>query len=162
MIVRLATRADTGAISEIYNHWVETSTVIFDILARTPAEQAAWLDEHAGGHPAVVAVADDGTVAGFGALSKYRDRPAYAMTAEDAVYVHPDAVGGGVGRAIVADLVARAHAHGFHSVMARIAGHNEASVALHASLGFETVGIEREVGRKFGQWLDVVIMQRML
>jgi len=162
MQIRTATRADAEALLEIHNHFVETSTVIFDIIARTFEEQLEWIDEHSGGHPATVAVDDDGTVLGYGSLSRYRKRPAYAMTVENSVYVRPEAQGRGVGRALLVDLIDRAHAHGFHSLIARIAGDNQPSVALHSSLGFEVVGTEREVGRKFGQWLDVIIMQRLL
>jgi phosphinothricin acetyltransferase len=99
---------------------------------------------------------------GFGSLSAYRDRPAYRTTVEDSVYVHPDHQGRGVGRAVLGELVEVANARGFHTVIARIVGHNEASIAVHERLGFEPVGVEREVGRKFHQWLDVVVMQRLL
>jgi phosphinothricin acetyltransferase len=95
-------------------------------------------------------------------LSPYRDRPAYSTTVEDSVYVAPGHQGEGVGRSLLTELVSLATAHGFHSMMARIVGGHEASIALHRSVGFEVVGTEREVGRKFGRWLDVVLMQRLL
>jgi len=78
------------------------------------------------------------------------------------VYVHRDHHGKGVGKALLAELVSTATAHGFHACMARIVGGHEASIALHRSCGFEHVGTEREVGRKFNRWLDVVLMERML
>jgi L-amino acid N-acyltransferase len=159
--IRLAERRDAEAIRAIYNREVMASTVTFDMVPRTLDEQVQWIDEHAGGHPAVVAEAD-GTVVGFGSLSPYRPRPAYATTVENSVYVDPAHQGRGVGRAILTELVRRAADHGFHSVVARIVGGHEASIALHAACGFATVGVEREVGRKFGRWLDVVVMQRML
>ncbi len=99
---------------------------------------------------------------GFGSLSPFRSRPAYATTVEDSVYLVPDHHRRGIGRQILDELVRLAEAHGFHSVIARIAGDNEPSIALHAVCGFELVGTEREVGRKFGRWLDVVEMQRLL
>jgi len=161
---RIVERRDADAIREIYNAEVVTSTVTFDLVARTLAEQVAWIDEHSGGHPAIVAVDDDNdaVVVGFASLSPYRSRPAYAPTVEDSVYVHPDHRGRGIGRLLLSDLVELARDHGFHSVIARIVGGHDASIALHRACGFEEIGCEREVGRKFGKWLDVVLMQVML
>ncbi|HET7488737.1 MAG TPA: GNAT family N-acetyltransferase [Acidimicrobiales bacterium] len=159
--VRLATLDDAEAIRAIYNREVVGSTVTFDLVPRTLDDQRAWLAAHAGAHPAVVAVAG-AAVVGFGSLSPYRDRPAYATTVEDSVYVHPEARGRGVGRALLAELVRLAEVHGFHAVMARIVGGHETSIALHEACGFVLVGVEQEVGRKFGRWLDVVLMQRLL
>ncbi len=160
--IRLASADDAEAIREIYNREVLGSTVTFDLVARTLEDQLAWLDEHSGAHPAVVAVDDSATVCGFGSLSPYRPRPAYRTTVEDSVYVHPDHQGAGVGRAVLGELVALAGAHGFHAVIGRIVGGHVASIGLHRACGFEQVGIEREVGRKFGRWLDVVVMQRLI
>jgi phosphinothricin acetyltransferase len=109
-----------------------------------------------------VAEDDDGTVLGFGSLSPFRERPAYSTTVEDSVYVGRDRRGGGVGRALLEELVTTATAHGFHTVIARIVGGHDASIALHQRVGFDVVGTEREVGRKMGRWLDVVVMQRLL
>jgi L-amino acid N-acyltransferase YncA len=159
--IRAAERRDAEATRAIYNVEVAESTVTFDLVPRTLDDQRQWLDDHAGGHPAVVAV-DDGEVVGFGSLTPYRPRPAYATTVEDSVYVRRDRRGGRIGRALLDDLVERAAAHGFHAVIARIVGGHEASIALHTACGFELIGVEREVGRKFGRWLDVVEMQRML
>ena len=160
-IVRLARVSDAEAMAEIYNHEVTTGTATFDLVPRDVEDQRRWITERSGAYPAVVAERD-GVVVGFGSLSRYRDRPAYATTVEDSVYVHDGQRGGGVGRALLDDLVARAQDHGFHTIVARIAEGQEASVALHRACGFELVGVEREIGRKFGRWLDVVVMQRML
>jgi L-amino acid N-acyltransferase len=165
MHTRLATVDDAAAIREIYNREVETSTVTFDLVPRSLVEQRNWLAERAGAFAVVVAelTTDDGPViTGFGSLSPYRDRPAYTTSVEDSVYVHRDHQGRGVGKLLLAELLRVATAHGFHAVFARIVGGHEASIRLHESLGFELVGTEREVGRKFGQWLDVVVMQRLL
>jgi L-amino acid N-acyltransferase len=163
MRIRLAAAGDAEAIRVIYNHEVTSGvTTTFDIIPRTPAEQLEWLDLHRGAHPAVVAVEDDGTVLGFGALSQFRERPAYATTVENSVSVDPVHRGRGAGRATLDELVSLASLHGFHTVVARIVGHNEASIALHLACGFAMVGTEREVGRKHGRWLDVVELQRML
>jgi len=157
----LARSDDAEATRAIYNLEVTGSTVTFDLVPRTLSEQEAWLAEHAGVHPAVVAELD-GEVVGFGCLAPYRSRPAYATTVEDSVYVRGDRRGTGCGRAILGELLRLATVHGFHAVMARVVGGHEASIGLHTACGFELVGVEREVGRKFGQWLDVVLMQRLL
>jgi L-amino acid N-acyltransferase YncA len=159
--VRLATLEDADAVRTIYNREVTGSTVTFDLVPRSLDDQRAWLAAHAGAHPAVVAVSGEAVV-GFGSLSPYRDRPAYSTTVEDSVYVDRDLRGRGVGRLLLAELVRLAGLHGFHSVIGRIVGGHDASIALHRACGFELVGVEREVGRKFGRWLDVVLMQRLL
>ena len=160
--LRLAERRDAEAIRSIYNLEVLESTVTFDLVPRSLEEQVAWLDEHSGGHPAIVATDADDLVVGFGSLSPYRPRAAYSPTVEDSVYVHREHRGNGVGFALLAELVRLGGAHGFHSAIARIVGNHEASIALHARCGFATIGTEREVGRKFGRWLDVVLMQCLL
>lgn len=162
MDVRLATIEDAPEIREIYNREVAGSTVTFDLVPRSLAEQQEWLRARSGVHPAVVAVAESGDIVGFGSLSPYKDRPAYSTTVEDSVYVRHDQRGLGVGRLLLSELLRLAKGHGFHSVMARIVGGHEASIALHLGCGFELVGIEREVGRKFGKWLDVALMQKLL
>ncbi|MDQ6725337.1 MAG: N-acetyltransferase family protein [Actinomycetota bacterium] len=159
--VRLARAQDAEAIRSIYNLEVTESTVTFDLVPRSLADQRAWLAQHDGVHPAVVADVG-GEVSGFGSLAPYRSRPAYATTVEDSVYVRRDRQGTGCGRAILSELVTLGTLHGFHAVMARIVGGHEASIGLHRACGFELVGVEREVGRKFGHWLDVVLMQRLL
>ena len=160
--VRLAERRDAEAIRAIYNLEVGESTVTFDLVPRTLDEQVDWINAHSGAHPAVVAVDEDGEVVGFGSLSPFKERPAYSPTVEDSVYVRRDRRGQGIGRLLLDDLLRRAVDHGFHTVMARIVGNHEASIALHVACAFELVGTEREVGRKFGRWLDVAIMQLML
>ncbi len=159
---RLIEGRDADAVRAIYNLEVVESTVTFDLVARTLEEQRTWIEAHSGGHPAIVAVDDADEVAGFASLSPYRSRPAYATTVEDSVYVRRDLRGEGIGATLLRDLVDRARGHGFHSVIGRIVGDHEASIALHRSCGFVEVGREREVGRKFGRWLDVVLMQLML
>jgi L-amino acid N-acyltransferase len=174
MRIRLAEMADAEAIRTIYNVEVLESTNTFDMVPRTRSEQEAWILEHRGVHPAVVATeppasgvsgpagANGEIVLGFGSLSSFRDRSGYSATAENSVYVDRAQRGRGVGRALLAELIQLASAHGFHSLVARIAGHNETSIGLHTAAGFELVGVEREVGRKHRQWLDVVELQLLL
>jgi L-amino acid N-acyltransferase len=161
----------------IYNPVVETSTATFDLKPRTLEQQEAWLMDRSGARIVLVAVPDPpaggtaglsgamaptGALAGFAAISPYRDRAAYSTTVEDSVYVDPRFQGCGVGRMLLTSLVDTARAHGFHSMMARIVSDHEASIALHSRCGFEIVGHEREVGRKFNRWLDVTVMQLLL
>jgi L-amino acid N-acyltransferase len=169
---RLVARGDAEAVAAIYNVEVDEPSVTFDLVARTLTSQLEWIDQHRGAHPALVAVCDDPTlgepgangetVTGFASLSSFRDRPAYATTVEDSVYVHRRARGRGIGRLLLDQLVLTARDAGFHAVVARIVGRNETSIRLHESCGFELVGVEREVGRKQGRWLDVVELQRLL
>jgi len=158
---RLARPGDADAIGAIYNAEVTGSTVTFDITPRSLDDQVAWIERHQGAHPAIVAV-DGRGVAGFGSLSPFRDRAAYATTAEDSVYVAGTRRGQGVGRLLLDELVVLARGQGFHTVIARTSGDNVASIALHRTCGFTLVGVEREVGRKFGRWIDVAVLQRML
>jgi len=159
--VRLARADDAEATRSIYNAEVTGSTVTFDLVPRSFEDQLAWIELHAGAHPAIVA-SIAGEVVGFGSLSPYRSRPAYATSVEDSIYVRADRRGQGCGRALLEELVTLATAHGFHAVMGRIVGGHEASIALHRACGFGLVGVEREIGRKLGRWLDVVVMQRLL
>jgi L-amino acid N-acyltransferase YncA len=158
---RRADITDAEAIRAIYNREVTGSTVTFDMVPRNLDDQRRWIVDHAGAHPAIVAVRE-GVVVGFASLSPYRSRPAYATTVEDSVYVHTDHRGTGVGGVLLGEIVDLAVAGGFHAVMARIVGTHAASIRLHESCGFGLVGIEREVGRKLGRWLDVALMQRLL
>ncbi len=180
--IRPVAVADAAEIAAIYNPEVTTSTVTFDLVARSIEAQQTWIMEHSGSYPAIVAVdvaAEAGTdedindnnddngggsgeVVGFASLSPYRPRPAYATTVECSVYVRRDRQGLGVGAQLMEALIGLGQAHGFHSIIARIVGGHEASIALHKKVGFAVVGTEVEVGRKFGKWLDVVVMQRML
>src|SRR5580704_9094966 len=174
MRIRLAELADAEAIRAIYNVEVLESTNTFDMVPRTRSEQEAWILEHSGVHPAVVATeaSDSGIegllgangeiILGFGSLSAFRERSGYSATAENSIYVDRAQRGRGVGTALLAELLVLASAHGFHSVIARIAGHNETSIGLHQAAGFELVGVEREIGRKHRQWIDVVELQRLL
>ena len=160
--IRRAVVEDAEAIRAIYNVEVTSSTCTFDLVPRTLADQERWIFEHTGAHPAVVALDGDGDVLGFGSLGVYRARPAYSTTVEDSVYVRRDQHRRGVGRAVLTELVRLATVHGFHAVIGRIVGGHEASIGLHEACGFEVVGVEREVGRKFGRWLDVVVTERLL
>ncbi len=161
MIIRLATVDDADALRTIYNHEVEHATSTFDLVGRSLPEQREWIAERSGAFGVLVAELD-GKVVGFASLSPHRPRPAYRTSVEDSIYVSSDARGEGVGQALLSRLVDLAAQRGFHAMFARISDASEASIALHVACGFAVVGTEREAGRKFGRWLDVVVMQRML
>ncbi len=159
--IRPARLGDAEAIRRIYNHEVTSTTVTFDLEPRSLAAQQAWLTDRSGAHAVLVGEVG-GEVAGFASLSPWRDRPAYTTSVEDSVYVDEQFRGRGIGKALLEDLVEVAARHGFHAVFGRIVGGHAASIALHEAVGFSRAGVEREVGRKFGRWLDVVVMQRLL
>jgi L-amino acid N-acyltransferase len=164
MRVRLVEPDDAAQLAAIYNAEVDEPAVTFDLVPRSLEEQRAWIDQHRGAHPALVAFEDgiEGRLLGFASLTAFRDRPAYATSVEDSVYVDRAARGRGVGGRLLAELLAAARDNGFHAVLARIVDRNEVSIRLHTACGFELVGIEREVGRKHGRWLDVVELQCLL
>ena len=159
--LREATEADLGAILDIYNDAVLHSTATFDLEPRTWAEQQRWFQEHRPPYAIFMAAAGD-TIFGWGSLSRFRPRPGYRFTAEDSIYVRQDFRGRGIGASLLELLIEAASRGRFHSVMALIDGDNAVSVRLHERLGFRHVGTFREVGFKFGRWLDVVHMQRMV
>ena len=160
--LRLATAVDAGQISEIYNYEVMHTVATFDLVPRSLSEQRDWLVARSGAFAAIVAVNPDGDVVGFAALSPYKERAAYRTSVEDSVYVRRDRNGEGIGRLLLGELLRVAADSGFHAVFARINASGEASIALHRRLGFELVGIEREVGRKFNRWHDVALMECLL
>jgi L-amino acid N-acyltransferase len=160
-VIRPAEVADLPAIADIHNDAVLNSTATFDVEPWTPDRRDLWFREHS--HPYAVLVAaraDD--MLGWAALSPFQRKPAYRFAAETSLYVRAEHRGEGIGAMLLARLLKVAASNGFHSVLARIVGDNPASLRLHASLGFERVGVEREVGYKFDRWLDVVVMQRLL
>jgi phosphinothricin acetyltransferase len=160
--LRIATPDDAAAIADIYNHEVIHTTATFDLVPRSVDEQRAWLEARAGAFSAIVAEDDQAGVLGFASLSPYKERAAYRTTVEDSVYVDRAHGGRGIGTLLVRHVVDIARESGFHAVMARIEASGTASRALHAKCGFELIGVEREVGRKFNAWLDVAVMQLLL
>ena len=160
--LRTAAARDAEATAEIYNYEVIHGFSTFDLTPRSDEEQRAWIAARRGAFSVIVA--DDTVlgVVGFAALSTYRDRAGYRTTVENSIYVHRDHQRRGIGKLLLMRLLDVARDSGFHTVIARIEARSEGSLALHASLGFEKVGIEREVGRKHGRWLDSAIMQKML
>lgn len=159
--IRIARPADRAAIDAIYAHYVRTSTCTYDEEPPTDAERAAWFEAHGPSHPVTV-LEQDGEIVGWASLSPWKARTGYRHTAELSVYLRPDACGRGHGRTLLADLVARAEALGIHVLIGGISADQEPSIRLHERMGFTRVAHFREVGRKFGRWLDVVYYQRQL
>jgi phosphinothricin acetyltransferase len=165
-IVRLAEPKDITSILEIYNFEIINTSNTFDLVPKTYDQQLTWLKERSGVYPVLV-VADRGTssediVIGFAALSPYRHRPAYSTTVESSIYIDRNRRHGGMGTLLLENMILRAKEHGFHSVIARITSQNRESQKLHEKVGFNRIGIEIEVGRKFGKWIDVVSYQKLL
>jgi phosphinothricin acetyltransferase len=159
LTTRDAAAGDAEAIASIYAHHVHHSTATFDTVPWTPAETADKISKCSDrGWPFLVAERS-GVVIGYAYATQFRDRPAYAATCEDSIYLHPDDLGQGVGKALLAALLQAAERAGFRQMIAVAGGGEPASVALHASLGFTHAGTMRSVGRKFGRWLDTVYMQ---
>lgn len=158
VVIRAARVEDAESIATIYNEAVRTTTATFDTEPRTLVDQVDWLRRHQGHYPVLVAEAD-GQVVGWASLSEWSERRAYLRTAENSVYVDPAWRNQGVGRSLLANICKAGASQGLHTVIARIADGNAASLHLHESVGFRSIGVMREVGYKFGRLVDVHLMQ---
>ena len=159
--LRAATVADLAAINAIYNHYVVSSTCTYQLEPATAADRAAWFAAHGPEHPVLVAELG-GEVVGWGSLSTFHTRAAFRRTVEDSVYVRHDRQRRGIGGALLAELITRARAAGHHTIVAAIDGEQAGSVVLHEQHGFTMAGRLHAVGNKFGRWLDLVYMERLL
>ena len=159
--IRPAASKDLAAINDIYNHYVLNSTCTYQLEPETMADRIAWFEHHGPKHPVIVGELE-GKVVGWGSLSRYNARAAYARTVENSVYVHHQWHKRGIGGMLLAELIRLARQQGHHTIIAGIDADQTASVALHSSLGFKKVGHMTELGHKFERWLDVMYMQLML
>jgi phosphinothricin acetyltransferase len=159
--IRVAVPADLAAINAIYNHYVLHSTATYQTEPETLADRERWFAAHGPAHPVTVAEVD-GQVVGWGSLSRFHPRAAFDRTVEDSIYIHHQHHGHGLGRALLADLVTRARAGSHRVIVAAISADQEPSLRLHARAGFVETGRLREVGFKFGRWLDVAYLQLVL
>lgn len=159
--IRPAVESDLSAINDIYNHYVLHSTCTYQEEPEPPEGRRQWFIQHDAKHPATVADMN-GQVVGWGSLSSYHSRCAYRNTVENSVYVHHEHHRRGIGSALLEDLIIRARALGCHAIIGAIDGEQTASVALHAKFHFQKVGHFRQVGFKFGRWLDVIYMELIL
>lgn len=163
MTIRPATAEDLPGILEIYNDAVLTTTATYDYEPRTLEHRAAWYEDHVKhGYPVFVAQDPAGRIVGWSCLNRYHDRMGYRFTCENSVYVAADQRGKGIGRLLMLPVIEAAKNKGLRAIIAVIDAENEASVRLHASLGFFHVGLFRQVGFKFNRWLDVAYMELLL
>jgi L-amino acid N-acyltransferase YncA len=166
MIVRVrdAVERDLPEMVAIYNDVVVSTTALWNDDTVDVANRAAWLAERQGrGFPVLVAVlAGTGAVAGYASFGDFRAWDGYRHTVENSIYVRADLRGRGIGCALLPALIDRAEALGKHVMIAGIERSNDASLRLHARFGFQPGGVLREVGFKFGRWLDLVLVQRPL
>jgi L-amino acid N-acyltransferase YncA len=160
VVVRAATDADLLAIADIYNDAVLHTVATFDVEPQPPTHFAERVASRRPGDHVLVAETV-GRVLGMAYAATYRPRPAYDGTRETSVYLAADARGRGVGRGLYDELLRRVDRDGIHTCLAVIAQPNPASQALHAAVGFEHVGTLREVGHKFGRWVDTAWWQRL-
>lgn len=158
--IRQATLEDLAAITEIYNEAILNTVATFDTQPKTLEEQEIWFADHGPRYPILVAERDS-IIVGWASLTKWSDRCAYSDTAEASLYIKEREQGKGIGRKLLEAIIREGQEAGLHTVIARIAEGNEASIHLLESMGFEHIGIMKEVGKKFGKLLDVRIMQKI-
>ncbi|RFA12496.1 GNAT family N-acetyltransferase [Subtercola boreus] len=162
MQIRDAIPDDLPAILAIHNEAILNSVAIWTDETVDLAERAAWFESHRRhGFPVLVAVDDDGLL-GYASLSAWHTKSGFRHTVEDSIYLRPEAIGRGIGRALLGALLERAREGDYHVVVADIEAGNAASIRLHAAFGFELTGTVREVGTKFGRWLDLTTMRLAL
>ncbi|MBW8298237.1 MAG: GNAT family N-acetyltransferase [Hydrogenophaga sp.] len=162
ILIRDATEADLEAIRDIYNHAVEHTTAIWNEVLIDVDNRRAWLElRRAKGFPVLVAERA-GQVAGYASYGDWRAFDGYRHTVEHSVYVDKDCRGAGIGKRLMQALIDHARGNDKHVMIAAIEAENQPSIALHERLGFRLVGIHREVGIKFGRWLDLAMMELML
>jgi len=161
--IRAACAADLAAIRAIFNDVIATSTAVYFFAPATLEDRTAWFNARtAAGFPVLVAERD-GAVLGFASFAEFRGTwPGYRYSVEHSVHVRADGRGQGIGPALVAALFPYAVALGKHVMIGGIDAANAASLRMHARLGFEEVAHFREVGHKFGRWLDLIFVQRFL
>jgi len=162
MPVRPAADADIPAITAIFNEVIATSTAIYADDPFSEEDRRAWLAQRrAAGYP--VLLAEDGAgVAGLASFGEFRAWPGFRHTVEHSVHVRADARGRGIGPALVSALFEPARALGKHVMIAGVDAANQGSIRMHERLGFARGAVLREVGRKFGRWLDLELMQKFL
>ena len=162
--VRSATLEDLPALTDIYNHYVVTTAITFDLQPFTAATRRGWFDDHAetGPHRLLVATDSRGECLGYASSSWWRPKPAYNTTVEASVYCRPDAVGRGCGTALYTALFVALEREDLRTIVAGVSLPNPASLSFHEKFGFRSVGVFHAVGRKFDRFWDVAWFERPL
>jgi L-amino acid N-acyltransferase YncA len=158
--IRPATENDIEVITEIYNDAILNTTATFDTELKSNEERLQWLRNHTEMNPVIVATMHDDVI-GWASLSKWSERSAYDTTAEVSVYVHKNFRDQGIGRRLLEVVTIEGGNAGLHTIISRITEGNEKSLHLHDILGYERIGILKEVGKKFGKYLDVHLLQKV-
>ncbi len=158
--IRKALIKDINEITKIYNESIRKTNSTFDTKEKTIEEQKLWFKNHGPKNPIIVAE-KNGLIIGWAALSKYDTKCAYSDTAEISLYIKEENQGQGIGKALIDSIIKEGEKVGLHSILARITAGNNISINLHKSVGFEVVGVLKEVGYKFGKLLDVYLMQKL-
>ena len=160
--IRFARETDLPEILEIYNDVILHTTAVYTYEPHTPAMRKAWYDDKVkAGYPVFVAE-EEGRVIGLSSYGPFRAWPAYKYTVENSVYVAESSRGKGVARLLMQPMIDAARSQGYHAIIAGIDSSNEPSIRLHRSFGFEEVAHFREVGYKFGRWLDLTFLELLL
>src|SRR5262245_9053024 len=159
--IREATDADADAICRIHNQGIDDRIATLDTTARTPEGTREWLAARGPRHPVLAAEVNGATV-GWASLNAFNARAAYDHVADFSVYGERSWRGKGVGGLLLADLIDRARAIGYHKMVLAAMAYNEAGIALYSRAGFSKVGVYREQGQLDGRWVDVVIMEKLL
>ena len=163
MHIRHATFDDLEAILEIYNDAVINTVAIWNEQTVDLQDRREWLIQHEDqGYPVLVGVDDNDDVLGYATFGDWRPWEGYRHSVEHSVYVRSDRRGGGIGKRLMRELIDCARTTGKHVMVAGIEASNEGSIRLHKKLGFQEIGTLREVGSKFGRWLDLTFMQLIL
>ena len=160
--ISAAARAQLPEIRDIYNEVIRNSTAVFSDVEVTLENREAWFEAKCAAAFPVLAAADASGVVGFGTFGEFRTWPGYRYSVEHSVHVRADRRGGGVGRALVLALLEEAARMQKHVMIAGIDAQNVTSIALHEKLGFQVTGELKEVAFKFGRWLDLKFMQRLI
>lgn len=156
--IRPATINDLAAVTEIYNEAILNTTATFDTEVKSLEDRMHWFMQHDEKHPVIVAEKNN-QIVGWASLSKWSDRCAYETTVEESVYVHKDFRGQGIGKQLLEIITLEGKKAGVHTILARISEGNESSIHIHELMGFGHIGVMRQVGKKFGRYLDVHLMQ---